>query len=148
METLFVTGGTGFIGSAFVDQAVNASYRVQALTRSEAGAERLRSAGAEPVLGDPIESVGWETAAAGYDPGSWFVEYNLAPLHAGKTVTRLGGRSRVVSTVHVNDVARAILHLLDRGQAGERYFVVDDEPGPALRLARGAAQALGVPLKV
>jgi nucleoside-diphosphate-sugar epimerase len=83
-----------------------------------------------------------------YGPGSWFAEYNLKPLSSGKAVTRLQGRSRTVSTVHVDDAAQAILHLLVFGQVGDRYFVVDDEPGPAIRISTLAADALGVPLRV
>ena len=83
-----------------------------------------------------------------YGPGSWFAEYNLVPLRSGKPVTRISGRSRIVSTVHVNDVARAIVHLIEVGQVGGRYFAVDDEPGPSIRLTELAAQALGVRLKV
>lgn len=79
-----------------------------------------------------------------YGPGSWFAQYVLEPLHAGKPVYGLRSRSRYTSPVHVEDCARALLHLIDHGKAGSRYFIVDDAPAPGERLAELAANALGV----
>jgi nucleoside-diphosphate-sugar epimerase len=64
---IFVTGATGFIGSALVPELLQAGHHVLGLTRSEVGAEALRKAGAEAMQGNIEDLDSLRKGAAGSD---------------------------------------------------------------------------------
>lgn len=49
---IFVTGGSGFVGSTLVHRLVAEGHEVLALARSASSVQRVRAAGADPVPGD------------------------------------------------------------------------------------------------
>ncbi|WP_027819147.1 SDR family oxidoreductase [Paraburkholderia bannensis] len=56
---IFLTGATGFIGSALVPELIEAGHEVTGMTRSDAGAQALRTAGAQAHFGtlEDVESL-------------------------------------------------------------------------------------------
>jgi nucleoside-diphosphate-sugar epimerase len=64
---IFVTGASGWIGSAVVPELLGAGHDVVGLARSEASAQRLEAAGAIVQRGDVDDPDGLAKAAAGSD---------------------------------------------------------------------------------
>jgi nucleoside-diphosphate-sugar epimerase len=64
---IFVTGASGWIGSAVVPELLGAGHEVVGLARSEASAQRLESAGATAQRGDVDDPDGLAKAAADSD---------------------------------------------------------------------------------
>lgn len=64
---IFITGVTGYIGSAVAAELLGAGHEVSGLTSSEDKVEELQRAGVRPVVGDLGEPGTWRPAAARAD---------------------------------------------------------------------------------
>jgi nucleoside-diphosphate-sugar epimerase len=72
---IFVTGATGWIGSAVVPELLNAGYQVVGLARSDASAAAVAALGAEVSRGD-LEDLDSLSAAAAASDGVVHLGYN------------------------------------------------------------------------
>tara|TARA_R110001632_G_scaffold50409_1_gene125790 strand:- start:63303 stop:64187 length:885 start_codon:yes stop_codon:yes gene_type:complete len=61
---VFITGATGFIGSAIIPELLNAGHQVLGLTRSDEGEKFLRTSGAEVLRGEMSDLESLERGAS------------------------------------------------------------------------------------
>jgi nucleoside-diphosphate-sugar epimerase len=64
---VFLTGGTGYVGSAVLESLVRGGHHVDALVRNREGVAAVQARGAHAVLGDLSQPASWRGAAAAAD---------------------------------------------------------------------------------
>ena len=64
---IFLTGGSGYVGSAVLDAFVRAGHQVDALVRTPEKAAEVQARGGKPVLGDLMSPASYADAAAAAD---------------------------------------------------------------------------------
>ena len=64
---IFLTGGTGYVGTAVLDAFVRAGHHVDALVRNSERAAQVQARGGNPVLGDASDPKSYADAAAAAD---------------------------------------------------------------------------------
>lgn len=67
---------------------------------------------------------------------------DMVTIHSDKTRTKAGSRFYI----HARNVADAVLFVLDKGTAGEKYNIVGEAEVDNLQLARAIAEVQGLPL--
>ena len=97
------------------------------------------------IAGQPIVAAfpGWV-----YGNGGWFRQRVIDPVMAGRRVLQFGKTGPWVSPIHVEDCARALVHLAERGEPGGRYFLVNHDPVRLDEFARLFARLANRPLRL
>jgi len=120
---IFLTGATGYIGSAILEASLRAGHRVSALVRDPEKAEHVSLRGARPIVGELGKPAGYVAAAeeadvivhAAYDRSKRTVDVDR---HAIETLLGVAGR-RV-------DAGHAAAFVYTSG-----VWVLGDTDGPA-----------------
>jgi nucleoside-diphosphate-sugar epimerase len=138
--TVFVTGAAGFVGTELVKVLVARGSQVFGLAPTLDAAERVRLAGAKPLIGNLLEAGPWQDAAA----AEWV--FHLPPhprerQRARATWTRAAAvtRDRVLMDMHLLDAihagpTRRIVYVGDTscyGATGQRPITEDEPPRPS-----------------
>lgn len=108
-SSAFVTGGSGFIGSALIRRLVAEGCTVRALARSDSSSAALSALGAEPVRGDLADRAAMRAGAEGCEAafhlaahlgmwGDWqdFIEGNVEGTRNALEACREAGVKRFV----------------------------------------------------
>ena len=138
---VFVTGATGFIGSAIVQELIGAGHQVLGLARSEKSANALKTAGAEVHMGSLNDLDSLRRGAAAAD-GVIHTAYNhdfSQYVAAGQTdkeaIDALG--SALAGSDRPLIVTAGLAGLSKPGHLGTE----DDQPAPSPRQSEDAAMA-------
>jgi nucleoside-diphosphate-sugar epimerase len=150
VRAAFVTGGSGFIGGHLIERLAGDGWTVRALARSDAAAERVTAAGAEPVRGHLNDAgavergargaeVVFHVAAKAADWGDW-ADFRRVNVEGTKEVLAASRAAGVRRVVHVGTEA-ALMHGQPLVHADERtpLALSSKAPYPATKAAAEAA---------
>jgi nucleoside-diphosphate-sugar epimerase len=99
---VFVTGGTGFVGTHVIKRLIEEKYTVLALTRTDSAALKIAALGAEPVIGDLANMDSWKPSIKGCE----VVVHCAAPVefwgswHKFETEITLASKSLLNAALH------------------------------------------------
>jgi nucleoside-diphosphate-sugar epimerase len=114
---IFLTGGTGYIGSAVLEALVRAGHHVDALVRNSERAALVEARGGHPMVGDLSRPASYAAAAAAAD-GAIHTAFEFSPrgpqIDATVIDTLLSGPSNCRFIVYTSGI-----------------WVLGNQPGPA-----------------
>src|SRR4249920_2515023 len=116
MATVFLTGGSGFIGRHVAAELVSGGHDVRALARSAEGALALEALGAHAVHGDLLRAGSWQDEAASAD---WVIHLGSPSPFGGRLSARRADEYSRVRTA----VDRALFDALVHARAERAVYV-------------------------
>lgn len=131
-KTIFVTGGTGLVGSHAIEEAVRRGHRVRALVRSTSDTRFLDTLGVEKVAGDLADQAALRRGVTGADwvincaakVGDWgtLEEFRKLNVDALKLLLDAASDAKVSRFVHVSSLGV---------YEGRDHFGTDESTPPA-----------------
>jgi nucleoside-diphosphate-sugar epimerase len=115
-RTLFLLGGTGFIGREVLREAIDSGWTVKALSRSADGVTSVEAAGATAVEGSAEDGRLWAGAAAGADA--------LIDLVQPSFPNRLGRRQVASIAAKRRATTKGVLEAVGSLPAAERPLLI------------------------
>ncbi|MDQ3728016.1 MAG: NAD(P)H-binding protein [Actinomycetota bacterium] len=115
-RTMFVLGGTGFIGSRVVAEALASDWEVKALARSERSAATLSVAGATPVRAEVRDPAAWQAELSGAEA--------VVDLVQPAFPKRLGRRAVVKIAGQRQETTQGVLEALGSRPPDERPLLI------------------------
>jgi len=105
---VFITGGTGYVGSVLVEHLVAAGHEVSALARSDASAAKLTAVGATPVRGELADAGVLRAAAEAADAVIHAaVDYSMTDE---ANATELAAVAALVQGAGAGDAAKPVVY--------------------------------------
>lgn len=130
-NTVFVTGGSGYIGRNLIRRLVRDGHRVVALARSPASAAKLESLGAHTVGGDILNPESLAKGMAGCDRlVHAAADTGHGAFEAGQHHTNLAGTRNVFTAARTAGIGRAVHVSTEAVLLDGQPLVMADETAP------------------
>ncbi|RAV21216.1 NAD-dependent epimerase/dehydratase family protein [Paenibacillus contaminans] len=125
IKNIIYVAGTSYLGDSGADEPKDEKYRSTPKGWGPYIAPSVNVLETYKQRGLPITTV---FPAQIYGADSWTVQLFMEPLHRNKPIYSLQGNEPMFSPIHVEDCARACLHLMKHASTGESYILCDAYP--------------------
>jgi len=141
LKQLIFVGGTSYFGDSGNKEPKSETFRSEPKGWGPYIAPSIDYAKEKAAQGYPV-SIVYPTQI--YGPSSWMEQLYLQPLFTNKPLTTLKGYNTYFSPIHIEDCARALLHVIEYGEKGEDYILSDCQQLPSSVFRDAIIQLMGV----
>lgn len=129
--TVFLTGGSGFIGGALLHRLIEDGREVRALSRSEVAATAVQTAGASPISGDLFDEHALLEGMRGAETVFHVAGVNTMCSHDAAPMIRINveGSAAVIRAAAAANIAR-VVYTSSAAAIGEPRGIVGREDTP------------------